>query len=85
MPAPTQLDIQENIKQAMLAQGYGKQSYGVNDKIITSPTELTKDMEKLVVAIAVGINQTWVAWQAAQIVTIPATGSPGAPSAGILP
>lgn len=84
MPAPIATAIQNQLKIALLAQGFTKKSY-VNGAVVEDKTSLPDHLQKLVTAWANGDNAWFSAWQAAQQVLVPVTSTPGSPSSGILP
>ena len=84
MPAPSSGQIQLFLTNALLAEGFNNKTY-VEGVYTVDPTTLPPDMERLVKALSTGLSSQWKAWQAAQVVQIPITSTPGSPSVGILP
>lgn len=79
MPAPQVNQIQMALTQAFIAKGFTKKTY-VDGKLIEDRTALPDQLANLVAALATG-DQAWFAqWQAAQVVQILNTGTPGGPS-----
>jgi peroxiredoxin len=84
MPAPIFNTFYAFLEKAALAQGFKKQAYDSNGKLVISE-ELPPAMKKFITAQALGITEQWAAWQAAQTVTVlgvtsgpsPASGPPG--------
>ena len=69
MPAPVSGSIYNYLKAAFIAQGYYKRTY-VNGVVVTDPTALPDEMDKMVQAIAAGLALQWAAWQAEQVVAV---------------
>ena len=84
MPAPSAVQVQVALKQALLNKGFTKKTY-VNGAIVEDPTSLPDALQKLVEAWAMGDANWFAAWQATQVVNIPVTSPPGSPSVGLLP
>jgi hypothetical protein len=84
MPAPTALQIKNNIKISLLLNGYWYKTYDADGNLIEDRTKLMPEMENIISAISDGINLTWITWQASQTVTGADTIT-GAPIIGILP
>ncbi len=84
MPAPIFNTLYAFLEQAALAQGFKKQSFDSNGKLVVTE-ELPAAMKKLITAQALGITNQWAAWQAVQVVVVqgvtpglsPAAGLPG--------
>jgi len=70
MPAPSTEIIKGNIRLALLARGYYYKKNEDNN-LVEDKTRLPDDMEELVIAIAEGINVTWIAWMSTQSITVP--------------
>jgi hypothetical protein len=81
MPAPLRKVIEENLKQAYLAQGFAKYEY-INGVLTQVPGELPEALMKVIKANADGIARTWEQWQATQAIVIPVTAPQGSPSIG---
>lgn len=84
MPAPTQIQIYNNLKTALLSAGYTAKSYDSNGNLITDTTNLPLELDKLINTLSIGINITWDSWQASQTVAGIDTIT-SAPISGILP
>jgi hypothetical protein len=84
MPTPKAEDIQAFLKEALLKEGFIKQT-SVNGVYTTDPTQLPGDMERLVKALSSGLAAYWGAWQGQVTVVIPVTSTPGSPSVGVGP
>jgi hypothetical protein len=92
MPAPTSSQIKENIKIALLSQGYKRREIQTdvdgNKTLVEFDGQLMDDLDKIAGAIAEGIANTWTQWQSVQTVVGTATvgSAPGtAPVTGNLP
>jgi hypothetical protein len=84
MPAPASVQVQTQLKAALLARGFVKRSY-VNGAVVSDPTSLPDSLQRLVDALGNGDSAWFAQWQQAQQVLIPSTGGEGSPSTGTLP
>lgn len=84
MPAPIATLIEQNLTNAFLSAGICKQTYE-NGVLVIDQTQLSDEMKKIVKAQAIGLATTWAQWQTSQVVSIPTTSVPPAPSVGFLP
>ena len=84
MPAPTAFSIQTQLKRALLAKGFTKNTY-VNGYIVSDPNSLPDALQKMVDAWGIGDNGWFDLWQVAQTVLIPSTSPVTTPSTGKLP
>lgn len=84
MPAPSAAQIKAFVKNALLKDGFNKKTY-VQGSLVSDPTALPEDLDRLAGALSQGVADAWTAWQATQVVTIPVTAPPGSPSIGVLP
>jgi len=85
MPAPSASSIETFLKQSLISQGIVKQVYDPAGNPIKIPIDIPDDMKPLIKAISAGVANQWAVWQATQVVLIPVTSVPPAPSSGILP
>ena len=69
MPAPTYNALLADLEKAALAQGFKKQGYDANGKLVVL-NELPDGMKKFLAAEALGMTVQWAKWQAAQTVTV---------------
>jgi hypothetical protein len=87
MPAPTALQIKNNIKTSLLLNGYWYKTYDADGNLIEDKTKLMPEMENIISAISSGIELTFVQWIPTVTVTGTAvvTTAPGtAPVTGII-
>lgn len=84
MPAPIYNTLYALLEKEALAQGFKKQSYDANGKLVIS-AELPDAMKKFLQGQAIAITTQWAQWQALQTVVVqgvtpgpsPAVGPPG--------
>jgi hypothetical protein len=87
MPAPTSIQIKNNLKTALLSNGYWYKTYDADGNLIEDKTKLMPEMEKICDSLSIGISLTWSEWQATSIISGSATvtTSPGiAPVTGTI-
>jgi hypothetical protein len=87
MPAPTSIQIKNNLKISLLLNGYYYKSYDDEGNLIEDRTRLMPEMEKIISSLSDGIALTWAQWIPTVVVTGQATvtTAPGvAPVTGII-
>jgi hypothetical protein len=62
MPAPTSIQIKNNLKTALLSNGYWYKTYDENGNLIEDKTKLMPEMDKICESLSQGIELTFIQW-----------------------